>query len=217
MKKIFYVIVFLVACFYSHGQTGEAIYSIISEEIVEKPKFIDSNPIDNSSSVEPYIPYRHDYVSTNYGLFRVKLSKYNGYNDEPGFNVVEIQRNNFTIFKLENSNGYTNLSSYVPSEHLHFSWVRLSPVTCVLIFNECIFASQPSMVSVVVIHKNEAKLVFNKPMFINSITKGADNYFLNITLQSNTVEYGGTPESPVALGTPLLHTIWWDGGVLRYE
>ncbi len=166
MKKIFYIIVFLVTCFYSHGQTGEAIYSII--------------------------------------------------NDEPGFNVVEIQRNDFTIFKLENSNGYANLSSYVPSEHLNFSWVRLSPVTCVLIFNECIFASQPSMVSIVVIHKNEAKLVFNKPLFIHSISKSTAESFLNITLQSNTLEYGGTPESPVALGIPSLHTIWWDGNVLRY-
>jgi hypothetical protein len=72
------------------------------------------------------------------------------------------------------------------------------------------------MVSIVVIHKNEAKLVFNKPLFIHSISKSTTDYFLNITLQSNTVEYGGTPESPVALGTPSLHTIWWDGNVLRY-
>lgn len=216
MKKIFYIIVFLVACFYSHGQTGEAIYSIINDDIVEKPKFIDSNPIDNSSSVEPYIPYGCDSVSADYGSFYVKLSKYSGYNDEPGFNVVEIQRNNLTIFKLENSNGYANLSSYVPSEHLNFSWVKLSPVTCALIFNECIFASQPSMVSIVVIHKNEAKLVFNKPLFIHSISKSTTESFLNITLQSNTIEYGGPPESPVALGTPSIHTIWWDGDVLRY-
>jgi hypothetical protein len=69
MKKIFYIIVFLVTCFYSHGQTGEAIYSIINDEIVEKPKFIDSNPIDNSSSVEPYIPYGCDSISTDMGHF----------------------------------------------------------------------------------------------------------------------------------------------------
>jgi len=55
-----------------------------------------------------------------------------------------------------------------------------------------------------------------QPLFIHSISKSTTDYFLNITLQSNTVEYGGTPESPVALGTPSLHTIWWDGNVLRY-
>jgi hypothetical protein len=216
MKKIFYVVVFLVACYYSYGQTGEAIFSIINDEIVEKNKFIDSNPIDNSSSVEPYLPIYWDYIDTNYGDFRVKLSKYRGYMDEPGFNVVELQVGNFTFFKLENSNGYADLSSYLPMPpRNYFSLVRLSPATSVLIFNECIFASQPSMVSIVVLHKNEAKLVFNKPLFINSITK--NYYYLNMTLQSNTVEYGGTPESPVALGTPIIHTIWSEGGVLRYE
>jgi len=203
-----------------YGQTGEALYSLSGDEIIPKPQFISANFIDSSSPLIPYVLRKADTLITvnSYGsAYQLKLFKFNGYDAEPGFcNIIDIQRDGSSVFKMENSNGYASISSYVPSETGDYTFVSLGAETHILIFIEWIYSSQPSMVSIIVLHKNCTKLVYNKPMFIKSISKQT-GLSLTIQLQSNTVEYGGTINNPVELDTPNYHSIWWDGSVLRYQ
>ena len=80
--------------------------------------------------------------------------------------------------------------------------------TYVLIFTEWTYANQPPMISIVLIYKDNAELIFNKEMFIYSIKLTP----FEIVLQANAVEYvNNTPT-----GQELLHKIWWEDNVLRY-
>lgn len=213
MKHIIISVMTLFATtFCSYGQIRESLYLFLGNEINVKSKFLDVNYVDRSTSLEPYIFKKIDtlFVSNQYGFFKLKLSKFNGYDDEPGMcNVIEIIRNNTTILKLENSKGYADISSYVSSENRSYSFLTLGENMHLLIFNEWIYASQPSIVSLILIYNDKAKLIYNKPMFINSIYK-TNGVGLAITLQSNTVEYGGTIDNPVMMNTPNLHYITWN-------
>ena len=68
------------------------------------------------------------------------------------------------------------------------------------------------MLSIVLIRNGQVKLVYNKKMYINSISKQAGSF--SMQLQANTVEYvyGDTPANEAEL-----HTLWWDGATLRFQ
>lgn len=220
MKRISIIVVLMVFSMALFGQNGEALYALSGDEVVPNRQFIDANFVDSSSSLTPYVLRRVDTLFTSDldgNVYQLRQLKFKGYDAEPGLcNVIDILRDGSSIFKMENSNGYASISSYVPSETGDYTFVKLGADTHILIFNEWIYASQPSMVSIIVLHKNCAKLVYSKPMFIRSISKLA-GLSLTIQLQSYTVESGGSKSSPVELDTPEIHSIWWDGSVLRYQ
>jgi hypothetical protein len=204
--------------FYScaYAQNGEAIYDIGRNTIITKSKFIDNFFVESSSNLTPYVLKKTVTIipSSAYGSFSLDFLKFKGYESEPGIcNVVRVKKNGSPVLSLESSNGFAAISSYVNSESGDYSIVQVSSDTYVLIFNEWIYASQPSMVSIVLIRNGTAKLVFNKPAFINSIVKS--NGSLSITLQSNTVEYIGDNNTPTT--NAIIHTVMWDGEILKYQ
>ncbi|HKL92298.1 MAG TPA: hypothetical protein VJ871_03365 [Bacteroidales bacterium] len=220
MKRISIIVVLMVFSMALFGQKGEALYALSEDEVIPNCQYIDANFVDSSSPLTPYVLRKVDTLFTSDldgSIYQLRQLKFNGYDGEPGIcNVIDILRNGSSVLKMENSNGYASISSYVPTETGDYTFVSLGAETHILIFNEWIYASQPSMVSIIVLHKNCVKLVYNKPMFIRSISKKA-GLSLTIQLQSNTVEYGGIINNPVEMDTPDFHSIWWDGRVLRYQ
>jgi hypothetical protein len=197
------------------GQTGEAVCTLSGNDIVVKSKFIDTFYIKQNEVLTPYTLTKTETVlpSSSYGSFSLKLYKFNGYADEPGVcNVIEVLKNGVKVLELKNSLGFENLSSYVSSESGFYGLITLSANTYALIFNEYIYASSPSMISVVLIRNGQVKLVYNKEMYINSITKQSGSF--NMQLQANTVEYID-PNTPY--NEAELHTVWWDGATLRFQ
>jgi len=218
-KSVLFLTICLLCSICTFGQTGEVIYSISGNDIVTKSKFIDSFYIDNSTSLTPYVHKETVTLipSCSYGVFTLRLSKFNGYEGEPGIcNVIEILRNGTQILQLANSNGFAKISSYINTESNDYVFVALSNDTYALIFTEWIYSSQPSMTTIILIHKEQAKLVYNKPMFINSITHQTG--LLNMILQSNTSEYvGDSAGNSILTTSPDIHTLWWDGSVLKFQ
>jgi hypothetical protein len=140
------------------------------------------------------------------------MYRFNGYEGEPGeCNVIEVLRNGAKVLELKNSLNFENLSSRVKSESGFYGFITLSTNTYALIFTEPIFASQPPMVSIVLIRNGQVKLVYNKKMYIKSISRSGR---FSMQLQANTVEYINeyTPAN-----TAELHTLWWDGATLRFQ
>lgn len=218
MNKIFIIILTSLISLNIFGQAGgEDIYTISENNIITKNKYIDSFYLDNTEILTPYIIKQESTLhnSIQYGSLSLKLYKFNGYESEPGFcNVIEILRDGTQILCLKNSNGFKSISSIIPSETGLYSSIFLAENTYALVFNEWIYASQPAMVSIILLRNGQASLVYNKPMFINSITKQSGNF--NMVLQSNTVEYEGL-ENPTPTTTPILHTIYWDGHILKFN
>jgi hypothetical protein len=217
MRKItliFVLITISVCC--TIGQTATSIYSITNDNIIVHPSFVDNYYIDESSTLVPYTYKKTTIIIPNssYGTFSLKFSKFNGYEDEPGFgNVIDVLKNGTVVLQLRSSMGFTQIPG--PAyEGQDFVLVNLSSDTYAIIFREWIYENEPSMVSVVLVYKGNSKLVYNKPMFIKSITKQTGSF--NMVLQSNSVEYEGL-ENPTPSTTPILHTIFWDGSTLKFN
>lgn len=216
MKKtvLFSIIAAVYMC--AFAQTEEAIYSISGSSIVTKSKFIDPFVVDNSTVLTPYILKETATLipSSIYGSFSLRLSKFNGYEGEPGFcNVIDVLKNETLALRLTNSSGFAKISSYVFGESGDYTFKNLAADTYILIFNEWIYASQPSMVTVILIRQGEVALVYNKPMFIYSMMQKDGDF--SMVLQANTCEIVG--DSTVPENAPDKHTLWWDGSVLRFK
>lgn len=140
----------------------------------------------------------------------MKLHKFNGYENEPGMcNRIELFKNGIYFLSLQSSNGFEPISSYVSTETGNFTLVALDAHNYALIFTEYIYANDPSMVSIILINKGHAMLVYNKRMVINSITKQTGSF--NMELQSNIIE-----ENDQTV-TPDVHNLWWDGSIIRFK
>lgn len=211
-----YFLLFVMAFYsYAYAQNGEGIYETNGNAIITKNKYIDTFFVESTSNLTPYVFKKTVTIipTSTYGTFSLDFLMFNGYEYEPGYaNVIRLSKDGSVVLSLENSNGFSSISSYVNSESGDYSIVQVAPDTYFLIFMEWIYASQPSMVSIVLIRNGEARLVFNKPAFIDSIIKSTGS--LNITLQLNTVEY---IEDNTPTNTPIIHNIIWDGGVLKYQ
>lgn len=205
----------LVNAYLTFGQIGEAVYTLSGNDIIVKSKFVDAFFIEQNVVLTPYALKKTETVlaSSPYGSFSLKLYKFNGYEGEPGVcNVIEVLKNGAKVLELKSSDGFENLSSYVSAENGFYSLITLSANTYALIFNEYIYVSSPFRVSVVLIRNGQVKLVYNKKMYINSISKQAGSF--SMQLQANTVEYI-SPNVPA--NEAELHTLWWDGATLRFQ
>jgi len=208
MRQLILFVTISACCVCAFGQTGEEIFDA---NFNVKNKFIDTFFIEQNVVLTPYVLQKELALPSSVGGFSLNVYKFNGYEDEPGYNVIDLLKNGVTVLELKSSNGFETISSNVTSETGFYSFAVLNTNTFALIFNGYIFESSPSMVSIVIIHNGEAKLVYNKPMFINSI-QYTPNF--SMELQANTVEY-------LDINKPInqaeLHTVWWDGSTLRYK
>lgn len=209
MKKIVFFIIISLFPVCMFGQTGEEIFDA---NFNVKNTFIDTFFIEKNVVLTPYVFQSSKPLFTNnWGSFSLNLYKFNGYEHEPGYNVIDILKNGASILSLKSSNGFEAISSYVKSETGFCAVSFLDANTVALIFNEYIYESSPYMASIVIIRDVVAKLVYNKPMYINSIQYSPN---FSMELQANTIEY---TDSNTPINQPELHTVWWDGSTLRYK
>ena len=214
MKRITLFIGLVLSCAV-YSQTGTPIYTFSDIDVISpKSSFVEPFYVHNNGvGTTPYTlkkTYSLTGMNAAYGQFSVRISKYKGYEDEPGIgNVIQLYRDNTCILTLSGSNGFTSLSSYVNGVTGDFLFKKLTDDLYILVFTEWIYASQPPMISMVLIYKNQAKLMFNKEMIINSIKLTP----FEMELQANTVEYVNNLPTDEA----ILCRIWWNGYDLRFE
>jgi hypothetical protein len=127
--------------------------------------------------------------------------------------------NNTLKLTLASSNGFSALANGTVENYNTNCFVKkLNSNIFILVFNEWTYASQPPMVSVILVLNGQMTLIYNKPMYINSIQE-TDSVFsnsatFNMTLQPNTVEW---IDSTSATNSADLHQIWWNGSLLMYQ
>jgi len=219
MKKLcLFFLVFMNFVFVAYSQKGEAIYTISDNTISVKSQFLDSFYLGGMNNVTPYVLKKSEIIipsSSSYGEISLQLLKFKNEENEPAdFNVIEILKNGTKMLSLVDSNGFKKISSYVKSQSGFYTFITLTNDTYAFIFNGCIYASQPSLVTIILIHKGQPKLVYNKPMIITALTTQTGS--LSMNLQANTCEYPNfNSTSPTE--QPDMHSIWWDGSVLKYR
>lgn len=94
-----------------------------------------------------------------------------------------------------------------------FYEISLSLNCKALVFTGITIMSQPPLVTIILINKGKATVVYNKPSYLNSITENTTKTILN--LQLNTVEYdlNDKPYNKAELATLTFK----DGMIYYYE
>lgn len=137
------------------------------------------------------------------------LNNWDTYNEDM-FNVISISKENNKLLEIRrpdcwtftyggksetNLNKYTNNRYYIP--------IEISDNFSILIFVGWPYGGEMPLLTIVALTDNDVKLVFNKNMAIDSITKTMTS--VDIKIQSSIVEYNANNN---AVNQPYTHHIY---------
>lgn len=215
MKKILCIIVILISCtMLGKAQTVEQIFTIDKDSIKS-----------NSKNIEPLF---FDYQNESFSLFKsfpvkslqnsynytVNLSDYNVAKGDGGyFRIIEITSNNKNILRVTQSNGWNILPAEIRglSVNDYFLAVPLRDSVTALIFIGYPYNSEPEQLTIIILNKNKAKMVFNKHFIVSKVEKTATSFCL--TLQDSVIEYLDNDQNA---NTAKIYKIWKEDGILKF-
>jgi hypothetical protein len=216
MKKIL-LIICLIAPIWSCAQSvGTAIFTIDNGTINSNSGYIDSPYNDPDMQFLTYTGQNPIDIMAGNTSYIVKPTKFTGWENERIYSVIEVSKNNNVVFVYKYWDGFTTFNDPINldaprlrqyADNDYFIKVALSNEATALIFVGWPYASDPEQLFIVVLTPDDVKVVYNKPMIINSITQSGYNF--SMITQSNVLEEG--------IGTPITHTIYQQDGVLYFK
>lgn len=195
-------------------QTPEAIYTLTEAGVQPKGKFVDTFSDEKYENITPYVRYKVFQISSQDKKYnyQIDMSKYKGWKDDPGVaNVIEISSGSGVLLTMKNNAAWLDMSKgadWSAYTTRPFIPIYLSNGDTALLFTEFIYASQPSHLTIVLLHQGTATIVFNKEYFFNSMRVANGEFIAEI--QSNTVEW----IEDKALNDPELSVIASRKGIL---
>ena len=221
--KISGMILCLFGFFSIYAQEGEAIYSYDGDNIVTKSKFIGPPTFpDDYENVTPYVLKNSNLIeSKSYDpsyLYWVKMYKYKGFENDPGFcNVIDIVYDKKTLLQVRDPGGW----GYIREKFRKYTGMNRSncymfcPITktaMALFFVGHSYQNDPSMLTIIVIDKEKAEVVFNKPMHPMELNQTNTEFSLIGHSNNPELNLDMTPVTPY-----IKHKIWLENGVLRFK
>ena len=214
MKKLFAVLMMIFA-FTAHAksQVVESIFIIENDSIKAKTKFVDSLYFTDQG--EPYTLFKSYAITSSSGQYAydVELSNFNCAMGDGGyFRIIDIKHEGKSILQLNQSDGWDKLPKRVKSVSTndYFIPIQLDASTTALIFIGYPYNSQPTQLTVVVLHKNKGKMVFNKNFRINKAEKV--NTVISLTLHDQVIEY----DDDGNINTTHIFKLWNEDGELKF-
>ena len=225
--KTFTVLASLLLSLAAHAQPGIPIFEIGPQGTIET----------DASMIEPFydmpsidtLPYRLSYGrSLSPGSKFLIATGYFKEMDETdrgtsGFTVIAIFSKGKKIFELRQPemwthlyDGQTTMDYRQYTDNRYFIPIPLSEQAVALAFVGWPYDSTPSYLTIIVLTDNDAKLIFNKHMNINTIAQSDDSYVME--LQANVVEYdenGKLYDYPN--NVPIIHHIEVKDGVMYFK
>lgn len=203
------------------AQTGTPIFKIGADGSIETNSsmidpFYDMPEIKN----RPYVlnnPVRVSIGSQNYDIKTGCLEQWDNF--ECTFNVITVYSDSKKIFELRQPDNWrytyglprkTSCRQYANNQY--FIPIVLSDSAVALAFIGWPYGGDMPYLTIIALTKNDAKLVFNKHMGINAITRSDRSYCME--LQANIVEYD---ENARPFNDPILHGIVLKDGLLYFN
>ena len=143
------------------------------------------------------------------GSYAVKLYRYkNSENDGGYFSIVEIDCGSKQVLRMIQTGGWDKFDpDYSPTSD-YYKLVRLDDSTYALLFVGFNYASEPGLLTIVILRGGQATRVYNKDRYITSLTENP----LKIHTISQFPE--AVPESTHA---SLYEVIYQDGNLLKWR
>lgn len=213
MKLILCIITYLILAIPAKSQSSEPIFTITQDTIKNNDKFIIPFFFEDEKTTSHL--FRFDSITSKSGQYSytVKLSNYEGCENDGGyFRIIEIISNNKTLLQLRQSDGWNILPRSVItfSPNKYFLTIHLNENTTALVFTGYPYNNEPELITIIVLHKNTAKLVFNQNMLINKMSQ--ENELFCLTLHDSVIEYLGHKNA----NTTNILQIWKENGTLKF-
>lgn len=198
---------------------AQQIFSLsCTGNIIPDSSFIDSLYVDYTLlNTKPYILQDGIVVSDSQtNKYEIKLLEYNDWGEDPGdIHIIEIYCNGHNILGLENSLGW----NFFYTKNAYTSGTRQMPVYIIemktsvaLVLTGFLDPGDPPLLSIIVLENAQAKLVFNKPAYIEQINKGESSTL--IRMQLNTVEYDSNNKP---YNEAKMATLTFENGMIYYK
>jgi len=213
MKRVVFIILLLAMNLGVWGQRDEALFTIEGDSIQCDRKHVE--------------PFFWDYQNESYTLekscsfssrdkkynYTVVLSDYDVARGDGGcFRIIDVRLGDKTILQLHQSDGWDKIPERICdlSCQGYFFMEALSDSVTVLVFRGFLYNSEPELLTIVVLNKGTAKLVFNKNFIISEIKKTDDEFYF--MLQDRVIEYAG--DKPVK--NAEVYKLWKENEILRF-
>lgn len=212
MKSIIPIIICILFTSIAKSQSNEPIFTIVQDTIKNNNKFIEPFFFEDENAI-PYL-FKVFPIKSKTGKhqYSIKLSNYKGSENDGGFfRIIEISTNNETILKIRQSDGWNSLPRNIIkySNNHYFLTLHLTDETTALIFCGYPYNSEPELMTIIILHKNTAKLIFNKKFIINKLEHSEETF--SLTLHDSVIEYIGDQNA----NTTKIYKIWQENNILK--
>lgn len=141
--------------------------------------------------------------------YRVKLYKYKGWDDEPGYYyIVDIERDGVLSLHMAQSLGGDKFTVDGNASDEFFKLIRLDEQTYILLFVGYHYASDPEQLTIVVLRNDKATLVFNKHWSIYNLRESP--FLMKVVTQFPST-------LPVTMRNTVYKTIFQEGNLLKWR
>ena len=176
--------------------------------------------VSDSAFIDPFFwedhdtPYEQIYTQAlvTPGLnhsYRVKVYKYNGWDDEPGYYyIVDIERDGVLSLHMAQSLGWDKFTVDGNASDEFFKLIRLDEQTYILLFVGYHYASDPEQLTIVVLRNDKATLVFNKHWSIYNLRESP--FLMKVVTQFPST-------LPVTMRNTVYKTIFQEGNLLKWR
>lgn len=219
MKQFFFIVFLLANLSICKAQTESAIFTINSNGIISINSVM-IDPLDSGHNINSlsYLPKNPVRFLVGNSTFTVKTSTFKDWDDNEGygFNVISLYKAESKILEVKQLDSWTftsgggssiNFSKY--TNNRYFVPIDLSNKAKALFFLGWPYGGDLPYLTIFVVTEQDAKLVFNKNMGLDSIVK-SDNQCV-IKVQTGLEEYDSNGKLCVA---PIFAQMYLKNGVL---
>ena len=148
-------------------------------------------------------------------LYTIKLEKSTGEADvENVFNKIEIKQNNLVIYSMINEDLWSHSESSAGSTRL-YEVISLSQTASALLFFGWPYGGDAPLLTIVVVNKGKAKMVFNRHCCILNYEDKKDTFSI---IYSDQYQEYIDENTPIPADNELnKFKIWKSGGVLKFQ
>ena len=216
MQKVLLGLLLLAHTLGLAAQSGDDIFTFSSDGTVQsKQKYI-TVPFDWDEGVLQVKDYSTTSFQTkNKDTYTVNLQREIHEKESYLFQILRIKYNNKLIFEVKNEDYWYNAELTNGSTH-QYEVVPLSETASAILFFGWVYDNTPPLLTIVVVNKGKAKLVFNRECLIQEYTQTANGFSLVYTDQVQEIPSEGAQPEP-ADDELAKFKIWKSGNVLKYQ
>lgn len=207
MKKMIFTAYFLSVIGMLFAQNEEQLFSIEDDSIRSNKQYIESFYFDYQN--EAYSLYKSLTIASANKAYSYTINLYDydiAKGDGGSFRIIDVILNGKSILCLRQSNGWEALNA-----EECIGVIPLDEVSTALLFKGFPYPNDPEQLTIIVMHKDKAKVVFNKHFILKEIEKSNTSY--RLILQDQVIEY-------ISINQPAncayIYHIWKENNILKF-